>query len=92
VQPEGENRWRVDGAADLHYLEQVLETRALVTEGADYTSIAGLLLDRFASFPEPGTALDLDGWRYQVAEVDGRRITTILISRVGEIPDPEAQN
>jgi len=90
VQPEGENRWRVDGAADLHYLEQVLETRALVTEGADYTSIAGLLLDRFASFPEPGTALDLDGWRYQVAEVDGRRITTILISRVGETPESES--
>jgi len=84
VQANGKNRWRVDGSADLHHLEQVLETRALVSEGADYTSIAGLLLDRFASFPEPGTALDLDGWRYEVAEVDGRRITTILVSRIDE--------
>ncbi|WP_293779714.1 TerC family protein [uncultured Oxalicibacterium sp.] len=82
VQQEGEDCWRVDGAADLHYLEQVLETHALVSEDAEYTSIAGLLLDRFATFPEVGAALELDGWRYEVAAIDGRRIATVLINRV----------
>src|SRR5690606_2820224 len=39
IVPDGEGRWRVSGAADLHRLEQELETDGLVDE--DYSTLAG---------------------------------------------------
>jgi CBS domain containing-hemolysin-like protein len=92
VQPDGPGRWKVDGAADLHYLQQVLETDALVTNGEEYTSLAGFLLARLETLPAIGEAIELDGLRYEIAEVDDRRIVTVEVSRVEGAPEemPEA--
>lgn len=81
IRPQGPDLWEADGAADLHQLEQILETDALVGDD-DYTSLAGFLLARFASMPEPGQAIELDGWRYEVVAVGDRRIAKVAISRV----------
>jgi len=90
IRPQGPDAWEADGAADLHQLEQVLETDALVGD-EDYTSLAGFLLARFASMPEPGQAIELDGWRYEVLAVQDRRIAKVAISRVADAPSTAAQ-
>ena len=82
VQEDGPGRWRVDGTADLHYLEQVLEVNELVSENDDYTSLAGLMLERFGSLPQPGEAIELQGFRFEVVQVLERRIATVLITRI----------
>ncbi len=71
----------MDGSADLHYLEQVLGTDALVSENDDYTSLAGFMLERFGTLPEVGQAVELDKLRFEVAEVLDRRIATVLVTR-----------
>jgi CBS domain containing-hemolysin-like protein len=87
VQQVAEGNWKVDGAADLHYLEQVLETDVLVGDDDEYTSIAGFLLERFTVLPVPGDAIELDGLRFEIAEVLDRRIVTVNIIRI-ERPVP----
>ncbi len=82
VQEEGPGRWRVDGTADLHYLEQVLEVDELVSENDDYTSLAGLMLERFGSLPQPGEAVEVQGLRFEVVQVLERRIASVLITRI----------
>jgi CBS domain containing-hemolysin-like protein len=82
VQELGRGQWRVDGTADLHYLQQVLHTDALVAEDDEYTSLAGFMLERFGTLPGTGQAIELDGLRFEVVEVMERRIATVLISRV----------
>jgi|SRR5690554_3758134 len=79
-------RWRVDGATDLHYLAQVVETDALLTEGDGFMSIAGLLLDRFGALPDIGAAIDLDDLRFEVVEITNRRIATIEVTRLNSQP------
>ncbi len=74
--------WEVDGAADLHQLEQVLETDGLVTEAADYTSLAGFLLARFETLPEAGQAVEVDGLRYEILAVEDRRIARVSVQRL----------
>jgi CBS domain containing-hemolysin-like protein len=74
--------WEADGAADLHLLEQVLETDSLVTEDADYASLAGFLLERFETLPEAGQAINVDGLRYEVLAVENRRIARVSIRRL----------
>ncbi len=82
VRPQGPGQWEVDGAADLHLLEQVLETDALVGESDDYTSLAGFLLARFETFPEAGQAIELDGLRFEILAVEERRIARVAIRRI----------
>ncbi|HWW73724.1 MAG TPA: TerC family protein [Duganella sp.] len=82
VQPQGPDCWRVAGTADLHYLEQVLETDALISETDDYTSLAGFMLERFGSLPSVGEAVEVDGLRFEVIEVVERRIAAVLVTRI----------
>jgi len=89
IQPKGEGVWEVDGAADLHQLQQALETDALVGDEVEYTSLAGFLLARFESMPEPGQAIEIDGWRYEILSVEERRIAKVRVARVVEA-EPEA--
>ena len=80
-----ENHWIVDGAADLHHLEQVLEIDGLVNEEEEYSTLAGYLLKRFGALPSPGDSCKLEWGPYQlqfiVKHLDGRRIATVAIER-----------
>jgi CBS domain containing-hemolysin-like protein len=88
VQPQGPDCWRVSGTADLHYLEQVLETEALISENDDYTSLAGFMLERFGTMPLVGEAVEVDGLRFEVIEVVERRIAAVMVTRI----EPPAKN
>ena len=83
--------WEADGAADLHLLEQVLETDALVLDDADYTSLAGFLLGRFESLPAVGEAVEVDGLRFEILEVEDRRIARVGIRRLIALAQPQAE-
>jgi CBS domain containing-hemolysin-like protein len=84
VQETAPGCWRVDGSADLHQLEQVLDTSALVSDKDDYTSLAGLMLERFGTLPQAGDAVDIDGFRFEVAQVFERRIAAVIVTRLEE--------
>ncbi len=83
---ESENRWRVDGAADLHHLELLLNTDDLVDDDEGYTTLAGYLLERFGHLPRPGASCELKQahatFTFTVLRVEGRRIATVQIERV----------
>ena len=82
VQEQGPGCWRVAGTADLHYLEQVLETDELISENDDYTSLAGFMLERLGNLPTVGEAVEVDGLRFEVIEVVERRIASVLVTRL----------
>jgi CBS domain containing-hemolysin-like protein len=91
---QGHGRWRVDGAADLHHLEQILHTEGLVDENEEYSTIAGYLLERFGQLPEVGDTCELvhdyATYRFTVLQLDGRRIGTVQIEQRLP-PDPDAE-
>lgn len=82
---EADDRWRVDGAADLHHLELLLEVDGLVDEDENYTTLAGYLLQRFDHLPQEGDSCELeqDGTvlKFTVLKLSGRRIATVRIER-----------
>ncbi|MDX3895905.1 TerC family protein [Pusillimonas sp.] len=81
-----EGHWRVSGSTDLHHLEQELGTGSLLDEGLDVSSIAGLVLARLDSLPAPGSKVEIDGFEFEVTELQGRRITQLDVRRT---PKPE---
>lgn len=79
---QGPGRWRIDGAADLHYVEQELGVDSLVSESDDYSSMAGFMLERFGSLPLVGERIVVDDLSFEVAEVQDRRIACVIVTRI----------
>ncbi|MGT2480890.1 transporter associated domain-containing protein [Methylobacterium oryzae CBMB20] len=49
----------------------------------DYATAAGLVIAAFQRLPETGEACDIAGWRFEVVDLDGRRIDKLLATRPG---------
>lgn len=85
ITADGENCWRVDGAADLHHLELLLDTDGLADDEAGYSTLGGYLLQRFDHLPQRGDHCELmQGNRrfvFTVLHLDGRRISTVKIEQ-----------
>jgi len=50
-------------------------------EKRDYETLAGFVLSHMHHLPEVGEHVDALGWRFEVVDLDGRRIDKILASR-----------
>ena len=47
-----------------------------------YATVAGFVLAHLQHIPKTGETVETDGWRFEVVDLDGRRIDKILASRV----------
>jgi putative hemolysin len=47
-------------------------------ERRDYHTVAGFALVRLGRFPRLGDAFEFGGWRFEVVDIDGRRIDKVL--------------
>lgn len=49
----------------------------------DYETVAGLALHQFGRLPELGEAVEAEGYRFEVIDLDDRRIDKLLVTRLG---------
>ncbi|WP_439573438.1 hemolysin family protein [Phreatobacter sp.] len=50
---------------------------------AEFQTLAGFVLSEMERIPSVGESFEHAGWRFEVLDLDGRRIDKILVSRVG---------
>ena len=58
--------------------------RIVLPASRSYQTVAGFLLSHFGRIPDVGDRTDVDGWRFEVVDLDGRRIDKILAVRIGD--------
>jgi len=75
----------LDGAMPVDEIKSRLELPDLPAEGS-YHTLAGLLLALLRRLPKTGDRIVFGGWRFEVVEMDGRRV-----SRVSAQPEPAAE-
>ncbi|RCS22900.1 HlyC/CorC family transporter [Phyllobacterium salinisoli] len=51
-------------------------------EDGDYHTIAGFALFQLGHLPDPGEHFNYGGWRFEIMDMDGRRIDKLLTSRI----------
>ncbi len=51
-----------------------------------YHTVAGLVLQQSGTLPEVAYSFDLEGWRIEVVDLDGRRIDKILATKIKATP------
>jgi Hemolysins and related proteins containing CBS domains len=55
---------------------------APVERNGDFETVAGLVLNRLNHLPDVGECFELGPWKYEVVDLDGRRIDKVLVSRL----------
>ena len=59
---------------------ELLEATGFEMPDGRYDTLAGLLIMRFQRVPDVGDRVEIDGWRFQVLEMDGPRIAQVLLT------------
>ncbi len=52
-----------------------------------YTTLAGFLLTQLTHLPKTGECIETMGWRFEILDLDGRRIDKVMASRVAPLDD-----
>jgi len=75
--PTGTGVYEADGRI-RH--QELLEATGFEMPDGRYDTLAGLLFMRFQRVPDVGDRVEIDGWRFQVLEMDGPRIAQALLT------------
>jgi putative hemolysin len=73
--------WLADGRVLLERLCEVLVVREL-GENGDYQTLAGFALHHLGRIPAVGDTFEAEGFRFEVVDMDARRIDRVLVSRL----------
>lgn len=79
--------WLVDGRTRVPDLERAIGARELSDE--EYATVAGLVLHRMGRLPRLGESVACGGYRFEVADLDSRRIDKIIVTRLPQEPEME---
>jgi magnesium and cobalt exporter, CNNM family len=79
---------REDGSylidASVPFSEVMQLVGAREAPAGDYVTLAGFILSQLRELPKPGDHVGWAGWRFEVVDMDGRRIDMILAQRQPE--------
>jgi putative hemolysin len=70
--------WLVDGALPVDEFEDRIGLRGLADSG-DFETVAGFVLQRVKNLPKAGDYFDYNGHRFEILDMDGRRVDKILV-------------
>ncbi len=75
----------VDGMMPVPELKDQLNLKALPNEAdGRYNTLAGMIIWMTGHLPRTGDVVTWDNWRFEVVDMDGRRIDKVLVSSIEE--------
>ena len=75
--------WLISGTMPVDSMAETLSLR--LPEKRVYHTVAGLVLERFGRLPAIGESIEFEGWRFEIVDLDGRRIDKILARRAVDL-------
>ena len=71
--------WLVSGSANADVLGDRIGVN--IPDDRDFSTVAGFALSVLKRIPETGETFKFDGYRFEVVDMDGRKIDKLLVSR-----------
>src|SRR5438552_10577365 len=71
--------WLIDGMVGLDELKQVLGVSQLPGEDPDFHTLGGYLMARLNRVPMVADRITAGDWRFEIVEMDGRRVDRVLV-------------
>jgi putative hemolysin len=72
--------WLISGSMPVDEMAERLSIA--IPRARSYHTAAGFVLDQLGELPETGNVFDALGWRFEIVDLDGRRIDKIIAKRV----------
>lgn len=72
--------WLLAGYMQADEMADLL--RIDLPESRDYETVAGYVLSHMHHLPTTGESVDAQGWRFEVVDLDGRRIDKVMAARL----------
>ena len=81
--PDGS--WLMDGLIPIPELKDRLDLKDVPEEERGrYNTLAGMVMLLLGRLPATGDSVDWEGWRFEVVDLDGKRVDKLLVQRTGE--------
>jgi putative hemolysin len=86
--PDGS--WLIDGKLLIDDLKEVLKLAKLPDEeSGSYQTLGGLVMLQVGRVPVTGDAFETDGYRFEVVDMDGKRVDKVLVAKTTEPEEPQ---
>ena len=80
--------WLLDGLIPVPELKDRLDLKDLPEEDRGrYNTLAGMIMLLLGRLPKTADRVEWEGWRFEVVDLDGKRVDKVLVSRT----DPEGE-
>ena len=74
--------WLMDGLIPVPELKDRLEIKELPEEDRGrYNTLAGMIMLLLGRLPRTTDQVDWGGWRFEVVDLDGKRVDKVLVNR-----------
>ena len=79
--------WLIDGLIPVPELKDRLDLKELPDEDRGrYNTLAGMTMLLLGRLPRTGDVVEWNGWRFEIVDLDGKRVDKVLVSRLEEQP------
>ncbi len=83
VTVRGDGSWLVDGLLNIDRLKEILDMDTLPDEESGrYHTVSGFMMTQLGGIPAVGQHFQWKNFRFEVMDMDGRRVDKVLIARV----------
>ncbi|BAL98108.1 MULTISPECIES: hemolysin family protein [Caldilinea] len=77
--------WLVNGLWSVDAFQEHFGLSDLpLREELDYQTVGGMVMAILGEIPSIGSQVEIDGYRLEVVDMDGRRVDKVLVKKVGE--------
>ena len=83
----------MDGIIPVPELKDCLKLQSVPEEELGrYNTLSGMMMLLLMRLPKTGDVVIWEGWKFEVADMDGRRIDKVLAQRVNDGPATESND
>jgi len=85
--------WLMDGLIPVPEMKDRLEIRELPEEDRGrYNTLAGMVMLLLGRLPQTSDVVEWDAWRFEVVDLDGKRVDKVLVSRIAPTDQPGSKS
>ena len=79
--------WLLDGLLPVQDLKDLLNREQLTEDEDNYHTLAGFIIRHMGRIPSTGDAFEWEGLRFEVVDMDGRRVDKVLLENLPQRTD-----
>ena len=81
----GDGSWLMDGLIPIPELKDRLDLKDVPEEDRGrYNTLAGMVMLLLGRLPNTADSVDWEGWRFEVVDLDGKRVDKLLVQRIAD--------